>query len=68
MEWINANDRLPENNQDCWVCQHNNTITRAEYIIYHEMFGSGFGNYDEFIKYKYVKCWMPYFTPEPPKE
>ena len=68
MNWVFYEKKVPLNDQDCWVCQHDNTITRAAYTQYHELFGSGFGNSEEFIKEKYVKCWMPYFTPEPPKE
>lgn len=64
--WVSYEDKRPNQEQNCWVCQHDNSITRAEYIEYHEIFGCGFGNSEEFIKEKYVKCWMPYFTPEPP--
>lgn len=67
MEWISLENRIPEELQDCWVCQHDDTITRGKFINFHEIFGDGFSSYDEFIKSKYVKCWMPYFTPEPPK-
>lgn len=67
-EWIFYKDRVPEKNEKCWVCRFDNTITEAEYQNYHEIFGSGFGNYEEFIKEKYVKAWMPYFTPESPKD
>lgn len=66
IEWIKYEDRRPEDEQDCWLCQHDETISRANYYQYHEIYGTGFGNYDEFIKEKYVKYWMSYFTPEPP--
>ena len=67
MNWISVEDKQPEEGQDCWICQNDNTISRGDFVNFHEIFGSGFGSYDEFIKIEYVKCWMPYFTPEPPK-
>lgn len=67
-KWIKYLDQKPKDHQRCWVCLDDNRIIDAEYQIYHEMFGYGFGNYDEFILEKYVKFWMPYFTPTPPHE
>jgi hypothetical protein len=66
IEWINLEHTFLEEGQDCWVCQHDNTISRLYYYNYHEIYETGFGNNEEFIKEKYVKCWMPYFTPSPP--
>lgn len=69
MEWIKYSDRVPEEKTDCWVCTNDNTVTRGEYINFHELYlCSGFGSDEEFIKDKYIKCWMKYYTPEPPKD
>jgi hypothetical protein len=67
LDWVMIKNKVPEELQDCWVCQYDNTITRGEYINFHEIFGSGFGSYEEFIEDKYVRCWKPYYTPKPPE-
>lgn len=67
MEWISVKVSLPEDGQECWIAHHNGRITMGDFVN-HEIFGVGFGSYDEFVSITQVKYWLPYFTPEPPKD
>lgn len=75
MAWIKYSEKRPVNSEKCWVCCCKNFVSVGVYENYHHIFGSGFGSYDEddefhfqFHPGKYVKYWMPYFTPSPPQE
>ena len=66
MTWIKSSERLPGNDQWCWICGPNNWIERAVYdsslekwVIFEgvEIWGA-----DK------ITHWQPYFTPVPPGE
>ena len=70
MEWIDVNDRLPENNSDVLVYDSDyNTVYSANYNSkYFNQTGfwlnEAGGEYQ--YEFEYVTHWMP--LPEPPKQ
>ena len=82
-EWITIKEKLPIDEQECWVCQKENqvifgifeenhrkyTLSRNEIITTIEI-EDAFRLDDEYCHYLYVSeitHWMPYYTPQPPK-
>lgn len=80
MEWIKCSDRKPEEGQHCWTCDIEGEIEDGCFHIKCPDFSfdrnkSGFfegfcfakdtGYYDNWKNYTH---WMPYFSPEPPKD
>ena len=57
--WISVNERLPENDDDCWVCTANKEVMKswlwADWIRPISL---------DVIEN--VTHWMPWYTPDPP--
>jgi hypothetical protein len=66
MEWISIVNRFPKEDQECWICDMDNSVTRGFFM--ESPIISGFGSYEKFLKISEIKFWMPYFTPTPPGE
>lgn len=64
MEWIKCSDRMPKVNQSCWIFENHEFVIHAYFDI--DVFR--WGSNDDRIELDEVSHWMPYFTPDPPKE
>lgn len=69
MKWINIKEEKPKNNQDCWLCDNQKNVfcgtatTKIDLGFY--TFKSG---YDCLMPSENINYWMPYFTPDAPKD
>lgn len=81
MKWVKCSDRLPEEDQFCWVCTKdkevidlyfNKTMDRYEWtpIRYVKTVEPGFRDdgYNREWFLDEILYWMPYFTPQPPDD
>ncbi len=66
MEWIKCSDKTPDKFQECWI-YYNNQVLDSDW----DHLGSRFILNEEYCTYASidkVSHWMPYFTPNPPKD
>ena len=62
MAWIKTDDRLPEDEQWCWIYLGGKGVLRGWYHFKH----LGFYADEMFLGIDKVSHWQPYFTPAEP--
>jgi len=82
MEWISVKDRLPEQDEYCWIYGFLHDVnvrfvfegcfdTKSYDLRHYPCKGPGW-EYDtgrsNYVMLDQISHWMPYFIPEPPKE
>lgn len=80
MKWIKCSDRLPDEDQHCWVYDYEKDVFDAWYQnklpfyltreinpYYKNGFVTDFET-ESYASLEEIEYWMPYFTPEPPEE
>lgn len=72
MEWIKCSTRMPDSGQECWTCSKDKKVQRCRYIgvgfVVDKLdFESRAYTLEEFENAT-TTHWMPYYTPEPPKD
>lgn len=66
MNWIKVENKRPANDQWCWIFIPPKLVI---YGCYDEECGDWFyGAIESYWPSEEVTHWMPYFTPEPPKD
>ncbi len=78
MNWIGIKDQLPDDFEECWIFDLNKDMLAATFKVklldsrsFPTSYRPGFHVEAEPTLYLFLEQithWMPYFTPEPPKE
>ncbi len=63
MSWIKTDDRLPKEDEYCWIYPFNGMSSG-----WYTASGLGFWSDHGFRDINAVTHWQPYYTPEPPND